>query len=74
MRTLTAISVLAPCALWRQAFPPVVAVVRAAARRALRRGAAAAGFVLPARVEIGISLADDAHLRRLNRDWLKIIG
>jgi probable rRNA maturation factor len=44
-------------------------LVRAAARRALRHGAAAAQLALPARVELGISLADDACQRRLNRTW-----
>jgi probable rRNA maturation factor len=35
----------------------------------LRRGAAAAQLALPDRVELGISLADDACQRRLNRTW-----
>jgi probable rRNA maturation factor len=35
----------------------------------VQEGAAAAVLTLPARVELGVSLADDACQRRLNRDW-----
>jgi probable rRNA maturation factor len=69
MTAVAAISVMAPCAAWRTACPAAGRLVRAAARRALRRGAAAAGFCLPARVELAVSLADDASQQRLNRDY-----
>jgi probable rRNA maturation factor len=69
MTPIAAIAVRSGCAAWRKACPPASRLVRAAARRALRRGAAAAGWAMPARVEIGVSLADDACQRRLNRDY-----
>jgi probable rRNA maturation factor len=69
MTPAAAISVTAACAGWHTACPAAGRLVRAAARRALRRGAAAAGLSLPARVELGISLADDASQQRLNRDY-----
>ena len=64
-----AIAVRSPCAAWRKACPPAPRLTRAAARRTLRRGAAAAGLALPARVELCINLADDACQQRLNRDF-----
>jgi probable rRNA maturation factor len=63
------VAVLAACALWAEACPSAPRHVRAAAGRAVRTGAAAVGLALPARVELGVKLADDACLRRLNRDW-----
>jgi probable rRNA maturation factor len=69
MTPRAAISVQSPCAGWSTACPPAERLVRAAARRALRRGAAAAALHLPARVELGIRLADDACQQRLNRDY-----
>jgi probable rRNA maturation factor len=66
---IAAIAVTSPCRSWREACPPARRLVRTAARRALRDGAAAAQLALPARVELGISLADDACQRRLNRAW-----
>jgi probable rRNA maturation factor len=69
MTPVAAISVLSPCAGWTKACPPVGRLVRAAARRALRRGATAAGLHLPVRVELAVSLADDACQQRLNRDY-----
>jgi probable rRNA maturation factor len=43
--------------------------LRRAALLALRRGAAAMQLTLPTRVELCISLADDASQQRLNRDY-----
>jgi probable rRNA maturation factor len=64
-----AVSVLSPCAHWREACPSAARLVREAARRALRRGATRSELALPARIELGISLADDACQQRLNRDY-----
>jgi probable rRNA maturation factor len=69
MTPAAAISVGMPCTLWRPACPGAVPLVRAAARRAFRRGVAAARLSLPTRTEFGISLADDAAQRRLNRHY-----
>lgn len=62
------VAVLKSCALWEMC-PPASRHVRAAARRAVRAGAAAAGLTLPTRVELAVKLADDSCQRRLNRDW-----
>ena len=69
MTPVAAIAVRSRCAFWKEACPPAPRLVRAAARRALRRGAAASGLALPRRVELGVSLADDACQQRLNRDY-----
>jgi probable rRNA maturation factor len=69
MTPVAAITVRARCVAWKKACPPAPLLVRAAARRTLRRGAAAAGLALPARVELGVNLADDACQQRLNRDY-----
>jgi probable rRNA maturation factor len=69
MTPAATICVLSPCTLWGKACQPAVRLVRNAARRALRRGAAASRMPLPPRVELCINLADDARQRRLNRDY-----
>ena len=69
MTPVAAIAVRSRCAAWKKACPPAPRLVRAAAQRALRRGAAASGLALPRRVELGVSLADDACQQRLNRDY-----
>ncbi|MGO8920057.1 MAG: rRNA maturation RNase YbeY [Stellaceae bacterium] len=53
-----------PSPLWRRALPEVERVCDRAARAAL-----AGGGVPRGRAELAIVLADDALLRRLNRDW-----
>jgi probable rRNA maturation factor len=69
MTPVAAIAVRSRCAAWKKACPPAPRLVRAAARQALRQGSAAAALALPARVELGVSLADDACQQRLNRDY-----
>ncbi len=64
-----AIEIGSPCAAWSRAFPAAEERVRGAARLALARGMAAAGIRPQTPIELGISLADDAGQRRLNRDW-----
>jgi len=64
----TIIDIAEPCAAWRTALPRRRAICRAAARAALAaapRGGAARSAV----AELSIVLADDALLRRLNRQW-----
>jgi probable rRNA maturation factor len=69
MKPSSAIEVASPCAGWRRACPAVRRLARDAARVALAHAGAALEFAPPARVELGITLADDAGLRRLNRDY-----
>jgi probable rRNA maturation factor len=69
MTPVTAIAVRSRCAAWKKACPLAPQLIRAAARRALRQGAAVSALALPARVELGVDLADDACQRRLNRDY-----
>jgi probable rRNA maturation factor len=69
MTPVAAIAVRFRCVAWKKACPPAPRLVRSAARRALRRGAVASGLALPARVELGVNLADDACQQRLNRDY-----
>lgn len=67
--TAAAIAVSLPCGAWGTACPQVPSLVRRAARSALTRGAAATGWGLPARLELAVTLTDDAEQRRLNRDY-----
>ena len=64
-----AIAVRTPCTLWTKLCPAAPRHVRIAARRAVQKGAPAAGLALPARVELGVKLCDDACQQRLNRDY-----
>ncbi|HZK91451.1 MAG TPA: rRNA maturation RNase YbeY [Stellaceae bacterium] len=57
------VEVTMPCAAWREMCAEAAALAAAAARLALRRGAA------PAAAIVDISLADDAAQRALNRTW-----
>jgi len=57
------IAVTTPCPLWRRDCAEAAALVDAAARLALRRGAA------PAQAVVDITLADDATQQALNRTW-----
>jgi probable rRNA maturation factor len=60
------IEVSAPCALWPAACPAAAALAERAARAAL---AAAVGPAGGAPLVVGVVLADDAELRRLNHAW-----
>jgi probable rRNA maturation factor len=69
MTPVAAIAVRSRCGAWKKACPQAPWLARAAARRTLRRGMAAAGLALRARVELGVNLSDDACQHRLNRDY-----
>jgi probable rRNA maturation factor len=64
-----AIEVSALCVDWGAACPAVEELARTAARLALNRGMTGWQTPLPRRIELGVTLADDATQRRLNRDW-----
>jgi probable rRNA maturation factor len=57
------IEVTAPCPAWQDACAEAASLAREAARLALRRGAT------PRVAIVGITLADDAAQRTLNRTW-----
>ena len=63
-----AVATLAP--QWAKAIPRVSARARRVAKAALV-GAAGDGRSLPQRAQLSLALADDALLRRLNRDYRK---
>jgi probable rRNA maturation factor len=67
MKSATTIAVASPWIGWRRACPEAERLARDAARIALTIGIPAAGLTPPARVELGITLTDDAEQRRLNR-------
>jgi probable rRNA maturation factor len=67
MQSTTTIAVASPCIGWSRACPEAEGFARDAARIALTVGILATGLKLPARVELGITLTDDAEQRRLNR-------
>jgi probable rRNA maturation factor len=66
MKPALAITVASPCSGWRRTCPEAGRLARKAARVALEMGVQTTGMVLPARIEIGITLSDDAEQRRLN--------
>ncbi len=69
-RAAAAVVVIAsPCAAWALTCPAADDLARAAARCALAHGMRDRGLAPQAAIEIGVSLADDAEQRRLNRDW-----
>jgi probable rRNA maturation factor len=58
-----AVEVTVPCELWERECAGAAALAEAAARLALRRGAA------PAASTVDVTLADDATQQALNRTW-----
>jgi probable rRNA maturation factor len=69
IQSTAAIEIASPCAAWSRACPPAEELAAAAARLALADGIGAAGIPPHARVELGISLADDRAQQELNRAW-----
>jgi probable rRNA maturation factor len=63
------IDVALACADWTQLCPPAESLARGAARLALARGTTALGLAWQGTVELGITLADAAHQRQLNRNY-----
>ena len=69
MNQIAAIDVVSCCAGWKRACPDAAPLARDAARIALVHGSAAIGFTSPARIELGITLTDDARQVQLNRRY-----
>jgi probable rRNA maturation factor len=63
------IEVALPCAGWTRLCLAAESLARRAAELALARGTAALGLAWQGAVELGITLADDANQRQLNRDY-----
>jgi probable rRNA maturation factor len=63
------IDVTSTCGTWSEVCSAAERLARDAAELAAVHGMAASGLVSPAPVEIGITLASAAELRRLNRDY-----
>jgi probable rRNA maturation factor len=68
-RPLAAIDVASPCISWKRICPDAQRLARDAAWAALVDGIAATGFASPMRVELGITLTDDAQQMYLNRRY-----
>ena len=63
------IDVALACAGWTQLCPPAESLARGAAQLALARGTTALGLAWQGAVELGITLADAADQRQLNRNY-----
>jgi probable rRNA maturation factor len=69
MKPIVTIDIASPCIGWKRVCPGAQRLARDAARVALVDGIAAMGFISSARVELGITLTDDAEQRQLNRKY-----
>ena len=69
MKPIAAIDIASPCIGWRRVCPDAQRLARDAARVALIDGIAAMGFTSPRRVELSITLTDDAQQLQLNRRY-----
>jgi probable rRNA maturation factor len=69
MKPIAAIDIASPCIGWKRVCPDAERLARDAARLALVDGIAATGFASPMRVELGITLTDDAQQLYLNRRY-----
>jgi probable rRNA maturation factor len=69
MKPIAAIYIASSCIGWRQVCPDAERLARDAARVALVDGIAATRLTSPARLELGITLTDDAHQLQLNRRY-----
>jgi probable rRNA maturation factor len=69
MKPIAAIDIASPCIGWKRVCSDAERLARDAARVALVDGIAATGFISPARVELGITLTDDAQQLQLNRRY-----
>jgi probable rRNA maturation factor len=69
MKPIAAIDIASPCIGWKRVCPDAERLARDAARVALVDGIAATGFASPMRVELGITLTDDAQQLYLNRRY-----
>jgi len=69
MNLACTIEVALPSAGWTRLCPAAESLARRAAELALARGTTALGLAWQGAVELGITLADDASQRQLNRDY-----
>jgi probable rRNA maturation factor len=69
MKSIAAIDIASPCIGWKRVCPDAQRLARDAARVALIDGIAATGFASPKRVELTITLTDDAQQLQLNRRY-----
>jgi probable rRNA maturation factor len=69
MKPIAAIDIASPCLGWKRVCPDAQQLARDAARVALIDGIAATGFTSPMRVELAITLTDDAQQLQLNRRY-----
>lgn len=69
MNLACTIEVAVPSAGWSRLCPAAESLARRAAELALARGTTALGLAWQRAVELGITLADDANQRQLNRDY-----
>jgi probable rRNA maturation factor len=69
MNLACTIDVALACAGWTRLCPAAESLARSAAELALARGAAELGMAWPGTVELGITLADAAGQRQLNRNY-----
>jgi probable rRNA maturation factor len=69
MKPIAAIDIASPCIGWKRVCPDAQRLARDAARVALIDGIAATGFASPKRVELTITLTDDAQQLQLNRRY-----
>jgi probable rRNA maturation factor len=69
MKPIAAIDITSPSIGWKRVCPDAERLARDAARVALVDGIAATGFASPMRVELGITLTDDAQQLYLNRRY-----
>ena len=68
-KPFAAIDVASPCISWKRVCPDAQRLAQDAARVALIDGIAATGFTSPMRVELAITLTDDARQLYLNRRY-----
>jgi probable rRNA maturation factor len=69
VKLIAAVDIASPCSSWKRACPGAERLARNAARVALVDGIAAMGFTSSTRVELGITLTDDAEQLQLNRRY-----
>ena len=69
MNLACTIDVALACAGWTQLCPPAESLAHGAAQLALARGTTALGLAWQGTVELGITLADAANQRQLNRNY-----
>ena len=69
MKSIAAIDIASPCIGWKRVCPHAQRLARDAARVALIDGVAAMGFASATRLELSITLTDDAQQLQLNRRY-----